>query len=352
MPTLVLGQVLRDQDGVLDAAQASAAGVTSESLKNQLRHGRWRRLHRGVYAAFSGTPIRRAELWAALLRAGPDAILSHQTAAELYGLLDARSSVIHITVPHDSNPARCRKIPGIVIHRSRSIARSRHPVLTPPRTRVEDTVLDLIECSQSFEEAYDWICRAIGRGRTTPERIRAAMDTRPRVRWRHDTELALGDASDRARSLLELRYVRGVERPHGLPTAKRQARVRQQTGNRYLDNFYEEYRACVEVDGTAAHPQDEQWRDKRRDRWNSVHEKIETIRVGFLDLRNQQSRCEAAADVAKGLSGRGPAVGHACSRRGCPVRLSGVLPGAITPRSTPDLSRRGADGDAAPEAGS
>jgi hypothetical protein len=337
MPILELRQVLRDQEGVLDAAQASDAGMTPESVKNQLRQGRWRRLHRGVYAAFSGTPTRRAELWAALLRAGPDAILSHQTAAELYGLLDAHSPVIHITVSHGSNPARRGRVPGIVIHRSRSISRSLHPVLTPPRTRVEDTVLDLIECSRSFDEAYDWICRAIGRRRTTPERIREAMDARQKMRWRRDIELALGEASEGALSLLELRYVRGVERPHGLPTAKRQARVGQQTGNRYLDNLYEQYRACVELDGTAAHPEDEQWRDKRRDRWNSVHEKIETIRGGFPDLRDHQSRCQTAADVTKWLSDRGPAVGHACSRPGCPVPLLGVPAGAIAPRSTPNL---------------
>jgi len=28
---------------------------------------------------------------------------------------------------------------------------------------VEHTVLDLIEASATFEQAYDWICRAIGR---------------------------------------------------------------------------------------------------------------------------------------------------------------------------------------------
>ena len=160
------------------------------------------------------------------------------------------------------------------------------------------------------------------------------------MRWRRDIELALGDASEGALSLLELRYIRGVERPHGLPTAKRQVRVRQQTGNRYLDNLYEEYRACVEVDGTAAHPEDEQWRDKRRDRWNSVHEKIETIRVGFPDLRDQQSRCQTAADVTKWLSARGPAVGHACTRPDCSVQLSGVLPGAKPPEVHPIYARR------------
>jgi hypothetical protein len=328
--------LLREQDGVLDIAQASAAGVSSEKIKHQLRHGRWQRLQRGTYATFTGNPTRLAEFWAALLRAGPDAVLSHQSAAELHGLLDGRSAAIHVTVPHGSNPARHGRIPGVNVHRSRSIARTRHPVLRPPRTRIEDTVLDLIECSRSFDEAYDWICRAVGRRRTTAERIRAALDARPRFRWRRDIELALGDASDGALSLLELRYVRGVERPHGLPAARRQARVGHRTGNRYLDNLYEGYQACVELDGTAAHPEDEQWRDKLRDRWNSVHEKIETIRIGFLDLRNQQSRCETAADVAIWLSGRGPAVGHPCSRPDCPVRLSGVLSGAIAPLRTPD----------------
>jgi hypothetical protein len=46
---------------------------------------RWRRLHPGVYAAFSGQPGRDPVLWAAVLRAGPRAILSHETAAELHG---------------------------------------------------------------------------------------------------------------------------------------------------------------------------------------------------------------------------------------------------------------------------
>ena len=60
--------------------------MTAESDPESLRAGRWQVMHRGVYAAFNGTATRRAELWGALLRAGPDAVLSHQTAAELYGL--------------------------------------------------------------------------------------------------------------------------------------------------------------------------------------------------------------------------------------------------------------------------
>lgn len=312
-------QLLDDQEGVLRMTQATGAGMAADSVRNQVRNGRWQKIQRGVYATFTGTPSRRAELWAALLRAGPDAVLSHQTAAELYGLLDNPSPVIHVTVPHETNPARRGKIPGVVVHRSRSISRTRHPALTPPRTRVEETVLDLIECSKSFDEAYDWICRAIGGRRTTAERLRAALDGRPRFRWRRDIELALGDASEGVLSLLELRYVRGVERPHGLPAAKRQARIRRRTGSRYLDNFYEDYRVCVELDGTAAHPAHEQWLDKRRDRKIRVEEKVETMRFGFLDLLDPRKRCETAADIAALLTDRGPAVGHRCGREGCPV---------------------------------
>lgn len=312
-------ELLTEQANIITRAQGIASGLGAATVRSRVRRGRWQRLERGVYAAFTGDPARDGVLWAALLRVGPGAVFSHQTAAELHGLLNRPSPVIHVTVPADRHPARWSKIPGVVIHRSTSLWRTRHPVMSPPCTRVEDTVLDLIEAAASFDEAYDWICRAIGGRRTTADRIRRAMDARRRFRWRRDIELALGDASEGALSLLELRYIRGVECPHCLPVAKRQARVRQGTGNKYLDNLYEDYLVCVELDGTAAHPQDEQWRDKRRDRWNLVREKTVTLRLGFLDLRDQRSRCEAAADVASVLSDRGPAVGARCPRPSCPV---------------------------------
>jgi hypothetical protein len=316
------------QGGVLAIGQALEAGMTAEHVRNQVRSGRWQVMRRGVYGAFNGTASRRAELWSALLRAGADAVLSHETAAEVYGLADGRSRLIHLTVPHGSNPERCGRIPGVAVHRSRSLPRARHPVLTPPRTRVEETVLDLIECARTPDDAYDWICRAIGRRLTTAARLLTALRARPRFRWRQQIELALGYAEGGALSCLEVRYRRGVEQPHGIPTAERQVQVRQATGNRYLDNLYQEHRACVEIDGAAAHPEDEQWRDKNRDRWNSVHEKIETIRVGVVDLWTQQAQCETAADVAKWLTGRGPAVGHPCPRPDCPVPVPGPCPGS------------------------
>jgi very-short-patch-repair endonuclease len=312
-------EVLAGQAGVISRVQCADLGLSTDIVENQLRCGRWRQLRRGVYATFTGEPARTSQLWAALLRAGPGATFSHQTAAELYGLTDKPIPLIHITVPADRSPARYGSLPGIVIHRSAALVRTRHPMMSPPRTRVEDTVLDLIEAAASFEEKYDWICRAIGRRLTTANRIRTALGARPKFPGRRQIEQALADAGEGALSNLELWYLRDVERPHGLPAARRQERIRQQTGCRYLDNLYEEYRLCVEVDGTAAHPASEQWRDKRRDRWNAVHGKILTLRFGYLDLRDQQGKCETAAEVATSLCDRGPSIGHPCRRQTCPV---------------------------------
>jgi len=144
------------------------------------------------------------------------------------------------------------------------------------------------------------------------------------MRWRHELELALGDTDAGVLSALEYRYVRRVERAHGLPAAARQAHVRRRTGSWYLDNLYEDYGLCVELDGTAAHPADEQWRDKRRDNWNLVHKGIVTIRLGLLDLGDR--RCETARDVATRLRDSGwPSAPHPCHDPACVFHDRGQL---------------------------
>jgi hypothetical protein len=316
MPAEPSPQYLEFQAAAIARRQGADAGIHPETMRTRVRGGRWQRLQRGVYAAFSGEPARETVLWAALLRAGPGAVLSHQSAAERHGLVDEPSPVISITVPVARHPAQV-KIPGMVIHRSDAILRTTHPAMIPPCTRVEDTVLDLIQIAPTFDDAYAWLCRAIGRRRTTADRIRQAMNDRKKMRWRRELTVALDDAGDGALSLLEYRYVRRVERPHGLPRARRQARIRQRTGHVYLDNLYEEFGVCAELDGTAAHPADEQWRDKRRDNAIAV-QGIVTLRFGLLDLGGR--RCATANDVAAVLRMRGwTGAAHPCARPVCAV---------------------------------
>jgi hypothetical protein len=311
-------ELLERQDGVIGRSQALEFGLSAYSMRHRARAGDWQRIQRGVYATFSGEVTREAQLWAALLRAGPGAVLSHQTAAELYGLMKQPSPLVHVTVPAASNPAKSVRIPGVVVHRSRILERTRHPVLLPPRTRIEDTVLDLIEGMDQPADRYDVICRAIGGQLTTASRLGRALEKRGRFRDRREAESALADAGQGALSNLERWYLRGVERRHKLPVATRQARKKIDGQSVYLDNLYEEYLVCVELDGAAAHPAGEQWRDKRRDRRNLAAEKIVTMRFGYSDLRTEQAQCRTAGEVARVLRDRGPRAGVSCRLPGCP----------------------------------
>ena len=73
---------------VLSSADAVAAGLSPAWVRSQIEAGHWQRLHRGIYATFSGPVPRRAQLQAALAAAGDGAVLSHRTAAEIDRLVD------------------------------------------------------------------------------------------------------------------------------------------------------------------------------------------------------------------------------------------------------------------------
>jgi very-short-patch-repair endonuclease len=287
------------QGGVIGRGQALDCGLGPATVDGLLRTGRWRRLQRGVYASFTGEPDRKALLWAALLRAGPTAMLSHETAAEFLGLGDEGAARIHVTVPLDSHPD---PMPGVVVHRARRARQMRHPYMLPPLTSVEDTVLDLAGSARSADEAFGWVCRATGKWLTSAESLRIAMSHRRTMRWRAELLSALDSVEDGVRSNLERRYVRDVERPHGLPRAVRQARVIRYGRPCYLDNLYERYLVCVELDGVAAHPPGERWRDTRRDNAGAV-QGIITLRYGWRDIT--RNPCEAAGQVAAVLRQRG-----------------------------------------------
>ena len=286
------------QEGVLTRAQAMELGLTDKAIAARIGSGRWQRLSRGVYASFSGKLPRPAQLWAGVLSAGPGAMLSHLTAAELYEL-SGPSRQVHVLVPSGS---RVSGAPGVVIHYSRRAAAARHPVQLPPRTRIEETILDLYHTAASVAEAIDWIFRGCGSRRTTADRIGAAADLRGRLRWRAELLGALDLGQEGVHSILEFRYVAWVERPHGLPAGTRQRVVRRGSARQYADVGYDDYDLLVELDGRLAHPQETRGRDIRRDNANIADGRA-TLRYSWADIA--ESSCEVAAEVAEALRLRG-----------------------------------------------
>ncbi len=287
------------QGGVISRQQAILGGMDPDVVARLVRSGRWQRLQRGSYAVFTGKPPRGAQLWAALHSAGPGAALSHQTAAELFTLTDSRTSLIHVTIPVGR---RVEGISGVILHRSTRAEQARHPNLLPPRTRIEETVLDLVQQAADFDVAFDWACRACQRRLTKADLLASAMTRRSRLRWRAELSAALADIGDGVHSLLEYRYVHDVERPHGLPGADRQARVIRRARRGYLDNLYEEYKVCVELDGRAAHLDDRRWQDIHRDN-AAAAEGLATLRYNWADIMRRA--CPTAWQVGTVLQQRG-----------------------------------------------
>ena len=291
------------QAGIITRQQALAAGLTDEAIDAQVGAGRWQRVYPGVLATFSGPVGRDARLWAAVLSAGPGAVLSHETAAELLGLLDEPVEAVHVTVPVERN---IRPRPGIVLHRSRNVERSRHPVLEPPRTRLEETVLDLTQTSPTLDASIGWLVRAVASRQTTAARLLTALAARHRVRWRRELIAALSDVADGCHSMLELRYARQVERAHRLPRGCRQRR----RGSWYDDITYTGFDVLVELDGLAGHAGERVFRDHRRDN-AAVLSGAKVLRYGYADVTRRP--CVVAGEVATVLRAAGW-VGHP---RGC-----------------------------------
>jgi hypothetical protein len=286
------------QLGVLTRAQCLGLGMTSGAIRWMVSSRRWQRVHPGVYATHVGPLDWRARVSAALLSCGEGAVASHLTAARLHGLVDQDPDGIEVLIPANRRVTRPSKIR---LTTCVDVAGRTAPSGWPSRTTVEDTVLDLAERGDA-DNAIAWLTKACQRRRTTTARLAEALDKRPRHRWRELLVDALGDVAGGVESVLEYRYLRRVERPHGLPRARRQRVVISGGRRRRTDNDYEPFGVVVELDGRLGHEGEGAFRDRTRDNGSTVSGKA-SLRFGWADVDAQP--CEVAHDVAVLLWSRG-----------------------------------------------
>lgn len=274
-----LAELAAAQGGALHWDQCRAAGFTRSEYRWLLDSGRWRQLLPRVIATFSGPVPPLTRMHAALLYAGPGSALSHQSAGAWWGLCPLPGAV-HVVVPYGRN---IRDQPWVKIHRSRSLQDSDlHPALSPLRTRIERTVIDLLGTCKDADSALSLIAEAVRSRRTTPELLRGVLACSPRTRWRGEALTALPDVAAGAHSLLEIIDAR-LRRRHGLPQGRRQF-TRRKGGVEHLDVHIEEFATHVELDGRLGHSRgSEVWRDFRRDN-KSVVDRLRHLRYGWTDM--------------------------------------------------------------------
>src|SRR5205807_667050 len=130
-----VGRTAARQCGRVAWFQLRKLGVVDAVIHDWLNQGYLHPKLPGVYAVGHDAPSVEADLAAAVLYAGPGAMLSHGTAAAWWGLIDNQPSTINV-----STPRRCRSRRGIKVHQRRNCQRTAHKGL--PVTSVAQTLLD------------------------------------------------------------------------------------------------------------------------------------------------------------------------------------------------------------------
>jgi len=275
------------QAGRVSWAQLMALGVESVVVARWVSDGYLHHVHPRVYAVGHRAPSVEAGLTAAVLYAGPGAMLSHATALWWRGLIDRQPWPIEV-----STPRRCRSLHGVRVYGRRNCGRVWHKDL--PVTTIEQALLDFAARAPLERVRYalsvaDYLQVldvpalqvTAGTGRAGSTKLRKALE-------RHEPKLA------RTRSPLERLFLPLCE-SDGIPLPDD---VNVRIAGVLVDAVWWEQRLVVELDGRDNHSS---WAQIQRDRSNEIRLRaagFDVIRYGTVQLE------EEPALVAGDLIGR------------------------------------------------
>jgi Transcriptional regulator, AbiEi antitoxin len=197
---LLAAEVAEDQWGLVTRAQALAAGVPRATFARLVAGRALVRVAHGVYRVAGGTDPGHLDLRAAWLQLDPStpawqrirsddvAVVSHRSAAEMYGLGDLIADTHEFSVPKRTQTRRrdvrlyLREVPQ----------RDRDVVEGLPVTRAHRIVADLLAGYEDGSAVATIAVEAVRRGLTTPGQIAASVAPLAR-RYHADGGAALAD---------------------------------------------------------------------------------------------------------------------------------------------------------------
>jgi len=286
------------QHGVISRRQLLDAGLGRRAIGRRVEAGRLYCLHRCVYALGGQRVDQRGEWMAAVFACGEKALLSHRSAAALWGLRRARSGLIDVSAPCG------RRRRGIVVHEGGIVDAERTESASIPVTSVARTLFDLAEVvdekqlERAFEEAnrlrllrmseVEAVC-ARGYGRRALRPIRALLDS---ARAPQDTQSPLED------------LVLDLCREHDLPLPVTGATVL----GREIDALWPNRKLMVEADSWQFHGHREAF---ERDRERDAAMQAEGYRVIRLTHRRLEREPTVVANQLRRLLNSNPREGRA-----------------------------------------
>ena len=227
-----LAELGRRQWGVVTAGELAAVGFSRGEIQTRVRRGQLHPIHRGVYAVGHRHLTMEGRFLAAVKACGAGAVLSHEAAAVLWGLLKWKGQRIHVTAPTRRSHA------GLTVHRGAVAAEI---VRNLPVTSVARTLTDLAGLP-GFEGLRRTVREAYFLRLVTTEELASARSSKLRaiaadaVPTRNLLEDTVLDLLDRA----------GFERPD----------VNASQGGRSPDFRWPARGLIIEADGAQAHGHD------------------------------------------------------------------------------------------------
>jgi very-short-patch-repair endonuclease len=276
-PDELVARIAGRQHGAISSLQLREAGLSRDTVLERRCAGRLHPLHRGVYAVGHTAPSVERRWMAAVLALGDGAVLSHRSAAALWGMLPARDGPVDVSLPSRSGR---RRRSGIRIHRpaslgDREMTRQRGiPVTSPARTLAD------LRSVASDREQRRAIRQADALGLPTGEDI----------------------VSDKTRSELERRFLWLCSR-HRLPKPAVNLRI----GAFTVDFCWVEQQLIVETDGYKFHSGRVAFEDDRARDLELRALGYEVQRLSYRQVFDESAQVAAVLHAA--LARRGTLVG-------------------------------------------
>jgi very-short-patch-repair endonuclease len=271
-------QLAAGNNRVVTRRTLEAAGIGTNAITSRVASGRLFRQHHGVYLLDPpGQAGRITLLTAAVEACGPRAVLSHRSAAELWGMLPMEAGHIEVTVV-----TRCAgDRPDIRRHRVKQLdpadIRTRHgiQVTSPARTVLDNARHPLLE---------ELVANGMDSGLVTERQIAASIERSPTRR-----------GVRRVRGILSQRGGARLTRSWGerrLLSLIREAGLPVPLMNRLLlgfkvDALWPDLKLVVEVDGYEFHGDRDSFENDRARDARLVAHGYTVLRFTAIQLRDQ-----------------------------------------------------------------
>lgn len=250
-----ISTVAARQYGRVTRPQLLELGLSSRAISRAIASGKLIVVHAGVYAVGHKQTSAPAQAAAAVLACGPEALLSHGSAAALWGMRRRWPPRPEVTVAHD------RRRPGIRVHRSSTLAREdiRHHL----GIRVTSPARTALEIAPRLSPTV--LARAVNDARLAGylhlDELAELLGRLPRHSGARHLRTLAQTAGAPTRSQLEDEFL-AFARRHGLPRPAVNTRV----AGYEVDALFARERVIVELDGYGFHRDRRSFeRDRERD---------------------------------------------------------------------------------------